>query len=146
MTGVVAFLCGGVFPVLCHLLQASTGKSAGSVVGKVYFANVMGATIGPLLTGFVLFEYISFQETVLCIGILIAIIIVFLVTRMKLTRGYSYGICALCLLISLLGYGFHLSSYDRFFETLQSGIKSPPVFEAFNSSRSGIISVANNAV
>jgi spermidine synthase len=146
LTGIVAFLCGGIFPVLCHLLQARTRESAGSVVGKLYFANVMGATIGPLLTGFVFFEYFSLQASIFLIGVLTAIIILFLAARSSLARSYKYGLSATCLLVTALGYGLHISSYDRFFETLQFGIQSPPPFEAFNSNRNGIIGVAQTAV
>lgn len=146
LTGLVAFLCGGIFPVLCHLLQVRTRESAGNVVGKLYFANVMGATIGPLLTGFILFEYYSLQLSIFIIGILTTLILLFLAARSHLARRHQYGVFFLCLCLTALGYGLHASAYDRFFETLQFGTKSPLPFEAFNSNRNGIIGVRNMAV
>jgi len=47
------------------LIADVPGKSAdpGVWVGRVMAANVAGATVGPLLTCYVLFEYLSFQQT-----------------------------------------------------------------------------------
>jgi spermidine synthase len=146
LTGFVAYLSGGIFPVLCHLLQARTQQSAGSVVGKLYFANVMGATIGPLLTGFVLFEYCSLQTSILIVGFLTALITLFLATRANLDRNYQSDVAKVCMLVTALGLGLHYTSYDRFFEKLQFGEQQQALFETFHSNRNGIIGVSDKAV
>jgi spermidine synthase len=146
LTGLVAYLSGGIFPVLCHLFQAQTRQSAGTAVGKLYFANVMGATIGPLFTGFVLFEYCSLETSVLLIGLLTAGIALFLVARANLERNYQFGVATACLLITALGLGLHYAGYDRFFEKLQFGGQSEVTFETFHSNRNGIIGVSDTSV
>lgn len=146
LTAVVAFLCGGIFPVLCHLLQQSTSESAGSVVGKMYFANVMGATIGPLCTGFIVFEYFSLQSSVSIIGLIIAVIILFLAAISNLEHRIKYAISGACIAISLTGFALQLLGYEQFFGKLQFGMSSPPPLEAFHSNRNGIIDIVETSV
>ena len=54
--GLGATLSGGIFPVLCHEAATKWESETGHTVGLVYFANILGATLGPLLTGFWLLE------------------------------------------------------------------------------------------
>ncbi len=145
-TGMVAYLCGGVFPILCHLFQQRTKESAGSAVGKLYFANVMGATAGPLLTGFIFFEYLSLPTTVLLIGLLTAAIIVFIAARSRLQAGYCRQTFRYVFAITIVGLGLHFSSYGLFFETLQLGTVPPKPYEHLNSNRSGVIGVVDTFV
>jgi spermidine synthase len=66
--GVVAYLLGGVLPVLCHA-GARSGPGVGVAVSRLYAANIAGCTLGPLLTGFVLLERWSTAEIVLGLGV-----------------------------------------------------------------------------
>jgi len=64
----VAFLIGGVFPVLCHTgIQAR--QAVGVSLSRVYVANIVGSTAGPLLTGFVLLNEFSLGDNVLIITV-----------------------------------------------------------------------------
>ena len=56
LVGLGATLSGGIFPVLCHEAATKWESETGHTVGLVYFANILGATLGPLLTGFWLLE------------------------------------------------------------------------------------------
>ena len=68
IVAVVSFLLGGVFPVLCHY-GAKAGQSVGLAVSRLYLANIIGCTLGPLLTGFVLMEYLSTDRIVLLLSV-----------------------------------------------------------------------------
>lgn len=48
-----------LFPIVHHLGSASAGPRVGRSVSRVYFANIMGATLGPLLTGFVALDHLG---------------------------------------------------------------------------------------
>jgi spermidine synthase len=62
--GITAFLSGGIFPSLCHLgIKSET--SVGFSLSWVYFANIVGSTAGPLLTGFVLLNDYTLQQNIL---------------------------------------------------------------------------------
>lgn len=64
----VSFLLGGIFTVLCHY-GARAGEAVGITVSRVYLANIIGSTLGPLLTGFVLMQYLSTDRIVLYLSI-----------------------------------------------------------------------------
>ena len=68
----IIFLCAGlkgvIFPIAHHLGSvAVTGQIAKSV-SRVYFFNILGATLGPLITGFVLLDVLTLQQTMLAMG------------------------------------------------------------------------------
>ncbi len=51
-----------IFPIAHHLGSSSCGNKVGSSVSKVYFANIIGSTLGPLVTGFVLLQVFTLQQ------------------------------------------------------------------------------------
>lgn len=57
-----ALLKSVVFPIAHHLGTNAQAGSVGSSVSRVYFANIAGATLGPLVTGFVLLQYFTLQQ------------------------------------------------------------------------------------
>jgi spermidine synthase len=66
--GITAFLSGGIFPALSHLgIKSET--SVGFSVSWIYFANIVGATAGPLLTGFVLLNDYTLQQNLLYLSL-----------------------------------------------------------------------------
>ncbi len=70
----VAGLWAALFPVIAHL-SVAPDRSAGSSIGKLYLANVVGSVAGCLLTGFVMMDYLTTSQLVpvLCVvGIVIA--------------------------------------------------------------------------
>lgn len=68
IVAVVSFLTGGVFPVLCHY-GAKSGRTVGLAVSRLYLANIVGSTLGPLLTGFVWMERFSTPDVVLGLSV-----------------------------------------------------------------------------
>jgi spermidine synthase len=71
---IVAGLWAALFPVIAHL-SVAPDRSAGSSIGQLYLANVVGSVAGCLLTGFVMMDYLTTGQLVmlLCvIGIVIA--------------------------------------------------------------------------
>ncbi len=52
-----------VFPIAHHLGTSANARSVGSSVSRVYFANIAGATLGPLVTGFVILQYCTLQQS-----------------------------------------------------------------------------------
>jgi predicted membrane-bound spermidine synthase len=51
-----------IFPIAHHLGSSNSAGNVGSSVSKVYFANIVGSALGPLVTGFVLLEYMTLQQ------------------------------------------------------------------------------------
>jgi spermidine synthase len=59
---IAAALKSILFPIAHHLGSVSEGPRVGRSVSRIYFGNIIGATLGPLLTGFVALDYLSVDE------------------------------------------------------------------------------------
>ncbi len=51
-----------LFPIAHHLGSTAASGQVGRSVSKVYFANIVGSTLGPLVTGFVLLQLLTLQQ------------------------------------------------------------------------------------
>ena len=65
-----AALKSSLFPIVHHLGSVATGPRVGRSVSRIYFGNIMGATLGPLVTGFLAFDYLSTDD---CLAVIAAI-------------------------------------------------------------------------
>src|SRR5208283_1996353 len=61
LVAVVALLNGAIFPALCHYAVRSP-HAVGLRISQIYFANVVGSTAGPLLTGFLLLDWLTLEQ------------------------------------------------------------------------------------
>ena len=72
------FLCAGmkavVFPVAHHLGSIAAAGKVGKSVSRVYFLNILGSALGPLITGFWLLDHLSLQMSMLMMGWLTALL------------------------------------------------------------------------
>jgi spermidine synthase len=55
-----------LFPVVHHLGSLASGPRVGRSVSRIYFANILGSTMGPLVTGFVALDYLTVDQ---CFGL-----------------------------------------------------------------------------
>src|SRR6516162_10151939 len=93
LVGVVAYLAGGVFPALCHYAIRS-GTAVGQWLSWIYFANIVGSTAGPLLTGFVFFERFTLVQNALhlsWLGALLTVPVALVIPRPPLVRAALIG-------------------------------------------------------
>ncbi|MFI4890569.1 MAG: spermidine synthase [Steroidobacterales bacterium] len=67
---VTAALKSTLFPIVHHWGATAEGPHVGRSVSRIYFGNILGATLGPLLTGFVALDYLSVDE---CFGLAAAV-------------------------------------------------------------------------
>jgi predicted membrane-bound spermidine synthase len=58
-----------IFP-MTHQLGSSEGSRLGRSISSVYFANVLGATFGPLFATFVLLALLTLQQALVCLAVL----------------------------------------------------------------------------
>jgi spermidine synthase len=58
---------GMIFPLLCHV-AVTPDEPAGRTISLVYMANILGATLSPLLTGLYLFDHFSLSAIVAAIA------------------------------------------------------------------------------
>lgn len=77
----IASVRGIIFPLVHHLgVVNKNGKS----ISNIYFANVLGSAIAPLLVGFVLLDYFSTQTVYLFVVALSLLVVIFAVTNNKI--------------------------------------------------------------
>ena len=59
-----------LFPIVHHLGSVADGPRVGRSVSRIYFANIVGGTLGPLLTGFVALDHLSVDQCFALSGVL----------------------------------------------------------------------------
>lgn len=92
---------GAVFPIVHHLGSQNKTK-IGSSIANVYSANVFGATLGPLLTGFLLLDYISLQNSFLLINIFTALLGLFCLLIVNTTTILKFSSLVLNTILLLI--------------------------------------------
>lgn len=60
---VTALLKSMVFPIAHHLGSSAATDNVGASVSRVYFANIAGSTLGPLVTGFLVLQWCTLQQS-----------------------------------------------------------------------------------
>lgn len=69
-----AFLKSILFPIAHHLGTVASQDKVGVSVSRVYFANILGSTMGPLVTGLVVLQELSLQESFVAVGTLTGLV------------------------------------------------------------------------
>ena len=55
-----------LFPIVHHLGSLASGPRVGRSVSRIYFGNIVGSTLGPLVTGFLALDYLTVDQ---CFGL-----------------------------------------------------------------------------
>lgn len=74
------FMMGSTLPLLTTFFNRYIGN-IGESIGSLYFFNTLGASLGALATGFILFNYLTLSQTLqlaACLNVFIALIILIL--------------------------------------------------------------------
>lgn len=95
-----ASLKGAIFPIVHHYFS-SLGKRLGATLSLVYFCNVLGSALGPLLVGFVLLDIFSAYVVLYLLGVLeLLVAIVFLYKISRFRGAISAAILSLLIAVS----------------------------------------------
>ena len=81
MTLICAAVRGVAFPLVHHVGAAR--QKTGTQISNVYFANVFGSTLAPLLIGFVALDYLNTQQVYLLVCTLTVIVALFCFKSLK---------------------------------------------------------------
>ncbi|KDN02928.1 membrane protein [Neisseria gonorrhoeae] len=79
-----AVVRGLIFPLVHHV--GTDGNKSGRQVSNVYFANVVGSALGPVLIGFVILDFLSTQQIYLLICLISAAVPLFCTPFQKSLR------------------------------------------------------------
>jgi spermidine synthase len=153
MVFAVAYLVGGVFPALCHYAIRS-GAAVGQSLSWIYFANIVGSTAGPLLTGFVLLDAFTLEQNALFLSLLGALLAVPVALAAPLARGARVALVAGPAAASVALLVVHPALYGGLLERLHykaeyaQDVGGVPVKKAYKfvvQNRSGTIAVEEGA-
>lgn len=86
------------FPIAHHLGSSATSGKVGKSISRVYFLNVAGSAMGPLLTGFWLVDHVSLQSAMQLMGVLSCLLGFFCVARENKRPIVALSACAVLLL------------------------------------------------
>ena len=92
-----------IFPIAHHLGSTQVAGQIAKSVSRVYFFNIVGSSLGPLLTGFVLLDVLTLQQTMLAMGWLTALLGIACLARESRKRVALAGVLISIGLTSLFG-------------------------------------------
>jgi spermidine synthase len=84
-----AILKSSLFPLVHHLGSPAAGANVGRFVSRIYFGNVVGATLGPLVTGFLALDWLSIDA---CFGLIAAMCLLASLVCVIKSGRYSFVI------------------------------------------------------
>jgi len=135
----VAFLTGGLLPTLIHIGIENKQTRSILLVALLYFANIAGATFGPLLTGFILLDRFTLEVNII---ILTGVTLFLLLTLvLAIPKPFAYKLVWLAG-IGVMGIGAwfaHPYLYQGYLEKIQYATTHPKAFKYQLENRSGII-------
>lgn len=134
----VSAFSGSLLPILSEN-YIERKNQVGEEFSKVYLINIIGSTIGPLFTGFILLNYFGVSECVLILTISSLICGIFLILQKM--QKYKKTMLYLLTFYIFLICGIHPFLYERFLERLN---QQDGNFKYLIENRSGIISVVGS--
>ncbi|MCG2583180.1 methyltransferase domain-containing protein [Massilia sp. TS11] len=141
LIGIVAYFSGGILPMLIHLGIADKGQASTRAMSLLYFANIIGATAGPLLTGFILLDRYTLEQNITLLSLATLVLLVLLVYKVPTTLRYKKLALFQLALLSAVAWLAHGLLFDRHLEKLQYAVSNPPPFKHVLENKSGIITV-----
>lgn len=114
----VACAFGVIFPLLCHV-TIGPDESVGRKISYIYFANILGATISPLVTGFYLLDHFGLSTIVAGIAAMSALasVVLYAGSSSSVRQKLVFGIGTLA--FSVVALQTSTSLYEDIFAKLQ---------------------------
>lgn len=143
----VSMLSGVIFPVLCHY-GTRAGEAAGLAVSRIYMANIVGSTLGPLVTGFVLMQYLPTDRIILWISVgtfALGVAALGFGLEWRKAKGDLGWLLVAPIAAGVLAFLLptHAWMYDRLLENLHATDRpqAPYAYRHLVQNRSGIIAI-----
>jgi spermidine synthase len=146
LTALAAGLLGAQLPLICHFGLAPV-LGVGADFSRVYLANIIGSTLGSLVTGFFLLDALGLQRTSLLFVLLGCVMAASLAWLGNAQPRQRVRIVTLSAVAGLLALTIHGVAYDQLYERLQlkDAFTRAQRFAEVVESRSGVVTVTNDA-
>jgi spermidine synthase len=137
----VAFYTGGILPMLIHLGMDGSRGNKTQAMSWLYFANIIGATLGPLVTGFILLDRYTLEQNIAVLTAMTMLLLFAIVLAVPKPASYKAKIAAMMLLAIGAGWLAHAPLYDQHLEKLQYAHLKAPRFKHTIENRDGILTI-----
>jgi len=132
--------------LVCHL-SVAPGERTGQHVSFLYGANIAGATMGTVVTGFVLMDRWPLVSLLLAVPLagLAAALVVLAAARLPIRQSLALAVLTLSAMAAIKGFG--PGPLDRLYERLQwqgAGVAEIAHFHDVVETRSGIVTVTDD--
>jgi len=97
---ITAALTAVIFPIAHHLGFIKPTVKPGRQISTVYVANILGATLGPLVTGAFLLDFFTTQQCYIIFASLLYIVSLYCFILQKKIRFSAYAVLGMVLFIS----------------------------------------------
>jgi spermidine synthase len=141
----VAGLCGGILPTLMHLGLQRGNASARMGVSVLYFANIIGATFGPLVTGFILMDRFTVDQNILILTASTIFLGLLLAWLVPVDQSFRKRMIMMMAATAATAAFLHQPLYERFLEKLQYASTDAAPFKHKLENMSGILTVEAQA-
>lgn len=141
LIGTLAYYTGGMLPMLMHVGIGKHEKDSTLAMSWLYFANIIGATAGPMLTGFILLDRFSMQQNIVILSGITIVLLLSGLIFIPQSKAYKLKATGLVLVFSLVGWVLHEPLFAGHLERLQFGQMGKPDFKHKIENRAGIITV-----
>lgn len=141
LIAITAYYLGGMLPMLIHIGVNEDKKKSSMGMSWLYFANIIGATFGPLITGFILLEYLNFESNVLLLSgltIMFLLVLLYFVPKERIYKFKVVGVIVATVSVFSLA---HQPLYHGHLERIQFGEWNNDPFKYSLQNRAGIITV-----
>jgi spermidine synthase len=135
----IGFLSGSVFPLLPEYFVKEK-QAPEKITSWLYAANIFGSMLGPLVTGFILFDVLTIQSNIFLFGLLGMVLGTCLITVDSINKREQIVVSGATLVFCVqLAYYFPQFS-DRFVERMNTAVPTKK-FVLTKQTRGGIIAV-----
>jgi len=135
-----AALKATIFPIAHHLFTSIDEKKLGQSLSYVYLWNILGSTLGPLLTGFVLLDLLSLFDVFRFVALVGLTFVMFM--TISLVRSNCKAFCSAVLIFFVVIINFIFAERASFADFLNSSSSFPVIFVSEN--RQGIVHVVRD--
>jgi predicted membrane-bound spermidine synthase len=142
LIALVAGTFGMIFPLLCHVAMTAD-EPEGRAVSHIYMANILGATLSPLLTGLYLFDKFSLPEIIAAVTATSVVAALFLYINSAYSNRRKLAAASVLILVATLVLQVHAGFYRNIYEKLlfKDRWKEKQSFKYVVENRSGLITV-----
>jgi spermidine synthase/MFS family permease len=141
LIAILAYYTGGMLPMLIHIGVGKGRIDSALSMSWLYFANIIGATCGPLLTGFILLEKFTLEGNVVILSMITLLLLASVILYVPKELWYKLKVCGLIGCSCLIAWTVHATLFDGHLEKLQNGKMENDPFKYKVENRTGIIAV-----